>query len=96
MKKFLALLSFLLFIVSCEDIEHFIDANLDTIEIRWRESFERLDVVSFDYKEHSYLLFKGHGNSGTYNGVVHDPNCQKCKESKEITVKESSLFDYVH
>ena len=96
MKKFLALLSFLLFTVSCEDIEH-VNANLDTIGIQWGgSSLSRLDVdaVSFDYKEHSYLLFKRHRSRGTYLGVVHDPDCQKCKESKEV-VKES-LFDYVH
>ena len=68
MKKLLLILFSILFI-SCNNIH---DKEIIPIE--------ETGIYKIVYKEHDYLMFN---ITGYKAGVVHDPDCRKCKQLKD-------------
>ena len=75
MKKFLSLIIGLLLInclFSCTEEKTTVTTD----------QFVPMYSHKFTFEEHDYIRFKD--NTNPYSGgVVHDPNCKKCKEKKE-------------
>lgn len=40
-----------------------------------------LSIEHFEYKGHDYILFDSGNGHWAGGGVVHDPDCNKCKEN---------------
>lgn len=82
MKKFLILIS-LLGIVSCKPADTSDVQLLDSerAEIRTSANFNYvLDYFRFDIDGHTYIGIDG---CDRMNGIVHDPDCLKCKEQRD-------------
>ena len=72
-KLFLCVLSAAVIITSCHN---------QTPTIKQAPSVD--DVVEFTYNEHDYIMFY-YNSDGAHNsrtGVVHSPDCKKCKEDE--------------
>ena len=81
MKKIIAFFVLVLVCVSC------IDENVLTPIITHkdgkltRETFDQ--IIEFDYEGHEYIWFRSlnGGYAGWDGGIVHNPDCKKCKTS---------------
>ncbi len=70
MKKLLLLVA-LIFLTSCDE---------GTVDVS-SEPAPNVTVYKIKIEEHQYLAIKWTTQTGS--GVVHDPNCPKCKEIKK-------------
>ena len=81
MKKILLFIG-LLGIVSCRPIEtsEVNKVKQERIKVETSQHYRYLlDVFKFKYEGHTYICIDG---DRTMNGVVHDPECLKCKENE--------------
>lgn len=71
------------------------DANNSNIQPEAVESSTyKFPIMETTYKGHSYIVFKGDAGSiaqpglfsGYCSGVVHDPDCPKCKETHQDSI----------
>lgn len=53
-----------------------------------QNSYSEIDLEKFTYQGHQYLFFdKGMGDN-IRSGIVHNPECIKCKENEQRTTEE--------
>lgn len=39
-----------------------------------------IESEMFTYYEHSYIFFKIESNGRLHSGIIHNPDCEKCKQ----------------
>lgn len=78
MKKILLFIG-LLGIVSCRPMDESEVSKNQRFKIRTSRYRYTLDIFKFKFEGHTYICIDG---MNRMNGVVHDPECLKCKENE--------------
>lgn len=53
-----------------------------------QNSYSEINLEKFTYQGHQYLFFSKSSFDNTWGGVVHSPECIKCKENEQRTTEE--------
>lgn len=78
MKKILLFIG-LLGIVSCTTIDEGKFSESHRTRVRTNQYGYTLDIFKFKFEGHTYIGIDG---TSRMNGVIHDPECLKCKENE--------------
>ena len=90
MKKILAVIVLALCVVSCAPMDEskIQESRDEVIYVRLKNSNEtvmghkQISVIEFTHNDHQYLWFRDSNSQSAVGGPMHDPDCEKCSESK--------------
>lgn len=91
MKKILAVVILALCVLSCSipvDESNIQDTKCEYIYVRLRNPGEsvmghkKIGIVEFTYNGHQYLWFRDSSSQSAVGGPMHDPDCEKCLETR--------------